>query len=132
MRTVSRTAGTFAVVAFLLVLAVDAVLSLVYQPPPTQANRNAFLAVHGTFHGAVLLLSSVGALVGFALVRQRLPTTRQTIFLAVAYGLTTVLAGVGSFMLAGSLGAAAWLVMGSIAFALGSVVFTKPWRQSGS
>lgn len=130
MLAASKAAGTFAVIAFLLILAVDAVLSLVYQAPPMPSNRTPFFVTHGIFHGAVLILSNIGALVGFTLVRHRLPTTRQTAVLAIAYAFTTVFAGVGSFMLVGAIGAATWLLLGSMAFALGSGVLSQPWRRS--
>ena len=118
----------FALIVFVLLLAIDALLSVVFQPPPLAAQRVSFLVAHGIFLGAALVLSATGALLGFVVGHPRMPPRRVTVLVAPAFALTTILAGPGSFMLAGRLGAAAWLLLGSMSFALGSTLFRRPWQ----
>ena len=119
----------FASAAFLIVLGVDALLSLVFAPPPGVQQRFSFLATHGLFHAAVLFISAAGALVAFLLNRHRLPSVRVALVLGISYGLCTVLVGPGMLVLAGVAGAVAWLALGSLAFALGTALFAKPWQR---
>lgn len=132
MQSALRLALLFALTAAALVLAVDVLLSLTIQPPPALEYRTAFLLTHGTFHVAVLVLSAFGAIAGYAVVRERLPSARQNISLALVYGFITLLAGPGSFMLAVRSGAVAWLLLGSMAFTVGAALFGKPWRRPSS
>lgn len=132
MQSTLRLALEFAAAAAALVFAVDVLLSLVFQPPPVPEYRAAFLLIHGIFHAAVLILSAIGASVGYALIRGRLPSTRLNIGLALVYGFFTLLAGPGSFILGGRVGAVAWLLMGSMAFTLGVALLRKPWRRTSS
>ena len=119
----------FAVVAFALLLAIDALLSLVYQSPPTLENRKAYLLAHGAFHTAVLVLSALGAVAGFAFLRAHLPRPALTVGLAAAFAIVTVMAGPGSLLLGGVAGLIAWLFLGSLSFSLGASVFSRPWRR---
>jgi len=132
MVSVLRQSVLFGCITFAFVLAIDALLSLVFQSLPLPEHQNAFFVSHSVFHGAVLIFSAVGAMLGFAVIRARLPSRRVTVILAIAFGITTVVAGPGSFMLAGAIGAASWLLLGSMAFALGSGVFRKPWQRPTS
>ena len=129
MPVVLARAIRFAAVAFAVVLAVDALLSLAFQSPPPAEHWSAFLAIHGTVHAAVFVLSTIGATVGFAALRGRLPSVKATMVVAVAYGFTTALAGPGALMLVGVLGAVGWLILGSMAFALGSGLFGRPSQR---
>ena len=126
---VIRLAGTFALTSATLVLGIDAALSLGYLSPPTAGNSNQFLLTHGLFHAAVLVLSFAGAIVGFLVLKNAAPTVKATAWVAGAYGLVTAFAGPSLFLLAGAVGAAAWLVLGSASFALGSGILAKPWRR---
>jgi hypothetical protein len=119
----------FAMAAFGVVLSMDAVLSLVVASPPIAGQRTAFFVSHGVFHVAVLLISGVGALTAFAFMRHRLPSVRVTLVLGICYGLCTVLAGPGMLILAGVAGAAGWMALGSLAFALGATLFGRPWQR---
>jgi hypothetical protein len=129
MRNVLHRSALFACVAALLVLSVDALLSLAYQSAPAAEQRASFLVIHAAFHSAVLFMSALGSSLGFFAIRSRLPSIRQSILIAAVYGFITLLAAPGLFMLAGIFGAAAWLVMGSMAFAVGAGMFSKPWRR---
>lgn len=129
MPVVLKRSLLFALVAFVVVLSVDAILSLGYQSPPSDQVRSSFIVSHGLFHGAVFALSTIGVLAGFAFVRQQPPSVRVTSVLAIAYGLCTVIAGPGLFVLAGPTSVACWLLFGSLAFGLGSRLFRGPWRR---
>jgi hypothetical protein len=119
----------FAAVAFAIVLGADALLSLALQSPPVAERQAAFFLTHGVFHAAVLVLSTFGATAGLAALRSRLPSVRTTLGVAAAYGFVTVLAAPGALMLIGILGAVGWLLLGSMAFALGSGLFGRPWQR---
>jgi hypothetical protein len=120
----------FALSAFLVVMAIDAALSLGFQPAPEPENRRTFLLSHGAFHAAVLVLSAIGACVGFFLVRERIPSSRLNVALATTYGIATTVTAFGAFVLSGLLGVAAWLLLGSMSFAIGGALFTKPWKRA--
>ena len=127
-----KTAALFAAVAFLLLLGLDAMLSLVFQSPPPAENRANFYFAHSVFHGAVLVLSWLGGTTGFLLIRSRLPSRLQSIAVALGYAFLTAFAGPGSFILAGLTGLAIWLFLCSMAFAVGAGLFSRPWRRSPS
>jgi hypothetical protein len=129
MKAVLRRGLLFAVIAFTIVFLVDATLSLVFQPPPPREHLVGFLLAHGTFHAAVLLLSLLGAFAGYALIRNYLPSATQTAMLSVVYAIASLVVGPGAVVLAGPVGVAAWLFLGSMAFAVGTSVFRKPWRS---
>lgn len=120
----------FALFAFLVVLVLDALLSLLFQPPPASENWRAFLFTHGLFHAAVLVLSLIGAGLGFTVIRSRLPSASQNLGLALAYGLVTPVTSFGAFLFAGVLGVVVWLLLGSMSFALGAALFGRPWRRT--
>ena len=124
-------AALFAVATAALVAAVDLLLSLAYQPPPVEASRAAFIQGRVFMHGSILSLCFIGSLVGFLLVRNAPPSLKLVAFMGLAFGLVSLVAGPGSFVLLGAVGAAAWFAMGSLAVALGSKLFTKPWRRVG-
>jgi hypothetical protein len=115
--------------AFVVVLSIDAVLSLVVAPLPVAEQRTAFFATHGVFHVAVLVISGLGALVAFVFLRHRLPSVRVVLVLGICYGLCTVLAGPGMFLLVGVAGIIGWLALGSLGFALGAALFGRPWQR---
>jgi hypothetical protein len=119
----------FATAAFVVVLSIDAMLSLVVSPPPVAEQRTAFFVTHGVFHVAVLLISGMGALAVFAFMRRRHPSVQVVLALGICYGFCTVLAGPGMLMLAGIVGVVGWLTLGSLAFALGAALFCKPWQR---
>jgi hypothetical protein len=119
----------FAFAAFVVVLGVDALFSFVFQAPPASERRTSFFVAHGLFLTAVFVLSTIGALVAFATIRRRLPSARVALVVGGMYGLVTVLSGPGMLMLAGVAGAAGWLALGSMAFALGTGLFSGPWRR---
>jgi len=129
MLRILRSATIFTLTASVLLLAIDGALSLGYQAPPTEAKHASYAQTHGLMHLAVVLLGFVGSSIGFALQRTATPSAKSLGFLALAYALCTAFVGPGSFMLAGLVGAAAWLLLGPVAFALGTGLFSKPWRR---
>jgi hypothetical protein len=98
-------------------------------PQPGAEARSSFLSAHGLFHVAVLFISAAGALVAFLLNPHRMPSVRVALALGISYGICTVLVGPGMLVLAGVAGAVAWLALGSLAFALGTALFAKPWQR---
>ncbi len=107
----------------------DALLSLVINPPPIEEQRSSFIVTHGLFHAAVLLVSAAGALAAFSVNRHRPPSVGVVLALGICYGLCTVVAGPGMLVFAGVAGAVGWLALGSLAFALGAAFFGKPWQR---
>ena len=125
-------ATVFALGAFALLLVADVLLFGVFQGGPPPEHRNEVLLSHAAFHGAVLVLSGLGASFGFFLQRHTLPSLPQAFALGAAFGLVSILAASGMLMLAGVLGALAWLLLGSISFALGSRLLRRPWRRESA
>lgn len=128
MKPTLQRATAFALVAFTLLLIADVLLSGVFQGGPPPEHRQRILLLHAAFHGAVLLLSTAGASLGFALLRNHLPTFKQAIVLGLLFGFVSILGASGSLMLAGALGAFAWLFLGSLSFAVGGRLFSRPWH----
>ena len=123
-----RRALLFASVAFLLVLAADVLTSLAFQTGHPEY-QYAFLMKHALFLIAVLFLSGFGAWTGFFVIRKRPPSWGLTFLLGVVYGLATLIAGPGSLVLGGSMGAALWMLLGSTAFSVGAWFFPRPLRR---
>lgn len=119
----------FALAAFMVVLGIDALLSVVINAPPIEEQRSSFIVTHGLFHAAVLSISAAGALAAFSVIRHRPPSVGVVSALGICYGLCTVVAGPGMLVFAGVAGAVAWLALGSLAFALGAALFGKPWQR---
>ena len=128
MKSTLLLAASFTAAALIVLLLADVSLSGVYQGGPSSQHRQEALLLHAAFHGSVLVLSASGAVLGFLLLRHQAPTLRQALILGAVFGLVSVLGASGSLMLAGVAGAAAWLFLGSLAFALGGGLFKKPWR----
>lgn len=130
MLALGRSAIAFAGAALLMLLAVDVTMSLVAPAPPVEY-RESILHAHMAFHAAVLVLSFVGAAVGFACVRRRLPSPRQATLLGVLFGLASLFGGAVIAVTEGPLLAGLWLLFGSMAVAIGGALLAKPWRAEG-
>jgi hypothetical protein len=125
---VLRRSVLFAAIAFAVLFTLQVSVNLfVYKYTPPPETRVALFSLHAQLLGGTLLVSAVGAALGFAVLRARLPSMRVTMAVALAFAFATVLAGPGSFILAGLPGTATWFLLGAAAFALGSGVFRKPW-----
>ena len=122
----------FASIAFGIVLFADVLSGATSGTSPSEGHSAGYWLAHALFHGAVLVLSSVGAAASLlALGSSRLPWGAVCI-VAAAYGLVTVLAGPGALLLAGRLGVVVWLLLGSASFVLGAGLVKKPWRRAAS
>lgn len=130
MKVAALRAGIFSFTAFVALLVLDLVLWGVWQGAEPHEQRAQLMGIHAVFHAAVLSLSALGAGIGFLLLRERVPSTRQAAFVGLAFAAVSVLLGPGSFMLAGVWGAAFWLFFGAVAMALGSGLLG--WRTRGA
>ena len=128
MRSTLLLAGSFTAGAVIVLLLADVLLSGVYQGGPPSDSRQEILLLYAAFHGLVLVLSTAGAVLGFQLLKHHTPSPRQALLLGTVFGFVSVLGASGFLILAGVVGAAAWLFLGSLAFALGSGLLKKPWR----
>jgi hypothetical protein len=131
MFSLGRSAVALAGGALLVLLVVDAVMSMLVAPAPPSEHRQGILLAHVTFHAAVLVLSFVGAGLGFACVRRRLPSPLQAALLGVVFGVASLFGGAVVAVAEGPLLAGWWLLFGSMAFAIGGALLAKPWRAEG-
>ncbi|MEO8870150.1 MAG: hypothetical protein ABI357_04900 [Granulicella sp.] len=119
----------FAVGAFVLLLLADSLLFGVFHGGAAPDHRYEVMGAHAAFHAAVLVLSAAGASLGFFLPRQALPSFLVAFALGAAFGLVSVVVAAGMLMLAGIYAALAWVLLGSMGFALASRLITRPWRR---
>ena len=131
MLSLGRRAIALAGAALLVLLVVDAVMSILVAPAPPSEHRQSILLAHIAFHAAVLVLSFVGAVLGFACVRRRLPSPSQAALLGAVFGLASLFGGMVVAVAEGPLLAGLWLLFGSMAFAIGGALLAKPWRAEG-
>ena len=130
MKPVLFRAILFAGIAFAIVLLADVLSSAASDTSPVAEHSASYWFARALFHGAVLVLSAVGATAALlALGSRHLPWVAICI-VAVAYGFATVLAGPGALILAGRLGVVVWLLLGSASFILGAGLVRKPWRRT--
>jgi hypothetical protein len=78
-------------------------------------------------HGATLVLTAIGAGIGFGLLRAYTITNARIVGLGVVLGLLTLAGAVVAFQAAGIAGVGAWLLLGSaaVAFLGGKVLGRK-------
>ena len=120
----------FACIAFALVLLADVLSSATSGTSPIAEHSASYRLARALFHGAVLVLSALGATAALlALGSSRVPWA-AICTVAVAYGFATLLAGPGALILAGKAGVAVWLLLGSASFVLGAGLVRKPWRRT--
>jgi len=131
MRSIGRSALALAGTAVAVLLGIDVMMSTLIAPPMPTTIRQGVLVAHAIFHVAVLILSFVGAVAGFACVRRRLATPRQAAILGGAFGLASVFGGAIVLVAESPWLAGLWLGFGAMAFAIGGALFHKPWRAEG-
>ena len=129
MKAVLFRATLFASIAFALVLFADFLSAATSGTSPDQEHRAGYWLAHALFHGAVLVLSAVGAGAAFLALGSSRPPWVAICIVAAAYGLVTVLAGPGALLLAGKFGVVIWLLIGSASFVIGAGLVKKPWRR---
>ena len=122
-------AVAFAIGAFVVLLLADMLLFGVFQSGPAPEHRYEMMGAHAAFHVAVLVLSAAGASLGFFMQRQALPSFLIAFAMGAAFGLVSVLVAAGLFRLAGIYAALAWVLLGSMGFALASRLTSRPWRR---
>jgi len=84
-----------------------------YQGGHPQSQRNELLWTHGAFHTGVLVLSMIGAFVGFIPVRGRVISINRVVVLAIVFAIATFFAVASTFQAGGIAAAALWLLVGS-------------------
>lgn len=131
MATIARRAIAFAGTTVIVLMAIDLVMSTMVAPSPPAAHRQTVLLSHTVFHVGALVLSFAGAASGFACVRRRQPTLRQSAVLGVVFGLASLVGGAIVAVVEGPLSAGLWLFFGSMSFAIGGALLAKPWRTEG-
>jgi len=107
-------AGTVVVVS----LAIDFLLAIFYQGGPPAEGREDFLRMRAVIHGATLVLTAVGAALGFAFLRSYAITTFRIAALGALLGVFALSGALVSFQAGGLWGIGAWLVLGSALVAL--------------
>jgi len=119
----------FASGAFVVLLIADALQISAAPLPVAQDQLSRMLLSHGEFHVGVLVLSALGASVGFVVLCEHLPSIKQSAVLGFLFAVLSLVGAAGSLFLAGVPGVIAWLFMGSMACAIGGRLFKKPWHS---
>ena len=105
MPSATRNAIAFSAIATLVLVVADAVH---WQFPIGDGpDRAPFLKVHALFHVGAFIFTFVGAWLGFALLRGRIPSRWPLLCLAALFGVLSFLFGYVAFVLGGLLGTAA-------------------------
>jgi len=113
-RTIVR-ALIFAGAVTAVSLAVDLLFSVFYQGGPPQGRTREFVVHRSALHGATLVLTAVGGLVGFAFARSYTVANGQVAALGACVGLVTLAALLVAFHYGGFRAMAVWLFLSSIA-----------------
>ena len=97
-----------------------------YQGGHPESQRSELVRTHALFHAAVLLLSMIGAFIGFVPVRRRFLSINRIAILALIFAVATFFAVDFAFQAGGIVAAALWLLVGSsiVAF-LGGRMLSK-------
>lgn len=122
MRTVLKRTAAFVAIAFPLSLS-STLLSWAKQEDGLgQELLRQLLPFRVGFHAGELLLTTIGAMSAFALLRHRLPPTHTVIALGAAFGVMSFFAVGGAFHVGGLASAAIWALAGSAVFAYGGAL----------
>ena len=114
MRALLLRTLVFALAVTAASLAVDLVVTLVYQGGPPAGAARRFLVFRSALHGATLVLTAAGALVGFAALRSYAPDLRRVATLGAALGVFTLPALLAAYRAGGFRAMAAWLLLASL------------------
>ena len=102
-------AGTVVAVS----LAIDFLWAVFYQGGPPAAGRDDFLLMRAAIHGATLVLTAVGAAVGFGFLRSYAITNLRVAALGILLGVFVLSGAIVSFQVGGLWAIGAWLVLGA-------------------
>lgn len=105
----------FAVTLTAVSLAFDLLFTVFYHggPPPGAARQ--FLVFRSALHGATLVLTAAGALIGFAFLRSYTIANSHIATLAAFLGMINLAALLVAFQIAGFWAMALWLLLSSAA-----------------
>lgn len=125
-RTIIR-ALVFAGTVTAISLAVDLLLAVFYQGWPPHGATKQFLVFRSALHGATLVVTAIGALVGFGFLRSYTIANARIVLLAAFVGIFTLPALLIAFQFAGFWGMALWLLLCSavVSYLGGRVLGTR-------
>ena len=113
MRRAIIRALVFAVAVTAISLAFDLLFTMFYQEGPGHGVTRQFIVFRSALHGATLVLTAVGALLGFAFLRSYSIANTRIVTLAAFLGMITLAALSIAFQVAGFWAMALWLVLSS-------------------
>jgi len=126
-RTIIR-ALVFAVTLTAISLAVDLLSVLLNQGGLPHGGARQFVVFRSALHGATLVLSAIGALMGFGFLRSYSIAIARIVALAALLGIFTLAALFVAFQIAGFWAMALWLIVSSAvtSYVGGRVLGTLP------
>jgi hypothetical protein len=113
MRVTMTRALLFAVTLTATSLAVDLLSAAFYQGGPPHGGTRQFFVYRSALHGSTLVLTAIGALIGFAFLRSYSIANARIVALAAFLGTLTLVALFIAFQVAGFWAMALWLVLSS-------------------
>ena len=127
MRRTLLRALVFAGAVVAVSLAIDLLLTVVYQGGPRQGRTREFLVFRSALHGATFVLTAIGATLGFALLQSYSITIKRIALLGGALGLFALGAVLTAVHIGGFRGISVLLLVASglIAFFGGKLLGTK-------
>jgi hypothetical protein len=119
MRETMLRAAVFGGTVFVVLLIADFLTFVVFAGGPSTEHRSEQLLAHGTFHGAVIVLTVVGAFIGFLPLRHRTFSRSRIATMGVVFALISFFAIFASFQVGGLWAAVVWLLVGSVLVCVG-------------